>query len=128
MAWPIKSLVTDPPMIHLTDQPVSVLVDPENGNILLTEGGGDDRMSSAVLYARKSPRFYVTPGMGEHRLELKCRDFHWLVGTTGDGARALEWATAANTLLAAFDAPATPDTPNTPQAATPAETDSSAHA
>jgi hypothetical protein len=130
MAKQIKSLVTDPPTINLTDKPVSILVDPDNGNILLTEGGGDDRMNSAVLYARKSPRFSVTPVAGGYQIAVHCRDFHWPVGTTTDESAATRWAIAANGILAAFDAPATPDTPTQHEAGghAPAATDSTAHA
>lgn len=124
----------DPPVIDLEDCPASIVVDPDNGNILITEGGGDDRMNSAYLPARKSPRFSVTPGSAEHRLEVHCRNFHWLVGTTADADAARQWAEAANAILAAFDAPATPETPTPNESderrpvAAPAVLDSSKHA
>ena len=133
MSKRIKNFLIDPPSIQLDDEPCSLIVDDRNGNILLDEGDGDDRMNSAVLPARKSPRFAVSPSSGEYRLEVNCRGFNWLVGTTDDATAALEWAGAANTLLAAFDAPATIDTltPNESDerrpVATPAATDSSTH-
>lgn len=101
MGKQIAKLGVDPFHIGLMDQACSVFVDPRNGDILLDEGDGDDRLNGVVLYADKEPRFYSVPlpETGAQLLLSYCK--HLLVlGVHSDATALRDWARTVNETLA----------------------------
>ena len=92
----------DPLLIRLADRHASLIIDDRNGNILMNEGDGDDRLNGAVLSPKRSPAFEIVPCSGALQLVVHYAGLSFDLGTSKIDPLAAKWVEEANLLLARF--------------------------
>ena len=102
----ITKLSRNPFFIQLADQPISMYVDSDSGDLFIDEGPGKGRMNGAGLFADEGTRFLCVPAESGCVVKVACGSFIWTAGWTTDAVDAASWVDAVNRFLETKRGPA----------------------
>ena len=87
--------------IDLEDMDSSVAVNPQNGDILLNEGEGDDRYHGAVIFPRDFDNLEINIKTSKYRLILNAENLSHELGVikNEDLSDAKKWVDEVTTII-----------------------------